>query len=126
MCRHELLRALAHTEAVIDFGDDDRESDINDDAMWALTPKIEQVKSEISVHLRDGKRGELVRDGVRIALAGPPNAGTQWNEAKWHATLNSTLHSLEYRKVLANECACGSACCDSESHRWHHQVSDNR
>lgn len=73
--REGLIHALAHTEAVIDFGDDDRESDINDDAMWALIPKIEKIKSEIVVHLKDGKKGELVREGIRIALAGPPNAG---------------------------------------------------
>jgi hypothetical protein len=36
-----LIRSLAHTEAVIDFGDDDRESDISDSAMWTLVPRIE-------------------------------------------------------------------------------------
>lgn len=38
--RQELVGCLAHTEAVIDFGDDDREDDVNDDAMWALTPRV--------------------------------------------------------------------------------------
>lgn len=73
--RHELIGCLAHTEAVIDFGDDDREDDVNDDAMWALTPRIRKLKEELEYHLDDGKRGEIVRDGIKIALAGPPNAG---------------------------------------------------
>ena len=73
--RQELLGCLAHTEAVIDFGDDDREDDVSDATMYALLPRVQSLKNELTVHLRDGRRGELVRDGVRIALAGPPNAG---------------------------------------------------
>lgn len=74
-----MIRGLAHTEAVIDFGDDDRESDISDDAMWSLVPRIDKLKKELETHLFDGKKGELVREGIRIALAGPPNAG-DWIE----------------------------------------------
>lgn len=73
--RQELLGCLAHTEAVIDFGDDDREDDVSDATMYALIPRVQILKDELMVHLRDGRRGEMVRDGVRIALAGPPNAG---------------------------------------------------
>ena len=69
------MSCLAHTEAVIDFGDDDREDDITDAAMTALVPKVRLLKEQLEVHLRDGRRGEIVREGVRIALAGPPNAG---------------------------------------------------
>lgn len=61
---------------MIDFGDDDREDDISDDALYALTPKVGALLSELERHLADGRRGEMVREGVRIALAGPPNAGT--------------------------------------------------
>jgi tRNA modification GTPase len=73
--RQELLGCLAHTEAVIDFGDDDREDDVSDSTMYALLPRVQILRDEVAIHLRDGRRGELVRDGVRIALAGPPNAG---------------------------------------------------
>jgi tRNA modification GTPase len=73
--RSELIRSLAHTEAVIDFGDDDRENDVNDDAMWSLVPRIQVLRDELDSHLRDGRRGEIVREGIRIALVGPPNAG---------------------------------------------------
>lgn len=73
--RDVLTKCLAHTEAVIDFGDDDREDDVNDSAMWALLPKVKALKEEVMVHLTDGRKGEMVREGIRIALAGPPNAG---------------------------------------------------
>lgn len=69
--REELLRCLAHTEAVIDFGDDDREDDINDDAMLVLIPRLEVMRRSMERHLRDGGKGEIIRDGVKIAIAGP-------------------------------------------------------
>ena len=73
--REELIRCLAHTEAVIDFGDDDRENDINDSAMWDLIPRIKELRFNFDSHLKDGKKGEIVREGIRISLTGIPNAG---------------------------------------------------
>ncbi len=73
--RQELVRCLAHSEAVIDFGDDDREDDVSDAALYALIPRVQSLLSELERHLLSGKKGELVREGVRIALVGPPNAG---------------------------------------------------
>jgi tRNA modification GTPase len=87
------MKCLAHCEAVIDFGDDDREDDVNDSVMWQLLPKVKALKKElgiyinnyrlivtnnfyyVEIHLNDGKKGELVREGIKIALIGPPNAG---------------------------------------------------
>lgn len=74
--RDELKGCLAHTEAVIDFGDDDRESDIDDSTMYVLTPRVSALRSELEYYLRDGRKGEIVRQGVRIALVGKPNAGS--------------------------------------------------
>ena len=73
--RQVLVKCLAHTEAVIDFGDDDREDDVSDSALMALLPTVNELRSEIEFHLKDGRRGELVREGVRVVLVGPPNAG---------------------------------------------------
>jgi tRNA modification GTPase len=73
--RQVLVKCLAHTEAVIDFGDDDREDDVDDSAFTALIPVVKELQDEIAGYLRDGRRGELVREGVRIVLVGPPNAG---------------------------------------------------
>ena len=73
--RKVLVKCLAHTEAVIDFGDDDREDDVDDEALHALMPLVRQLRNDIEFHLQDGGKGELVREGVRVALVGPPNAG---------------------------------------------------
>ena len=69
------MKCLAHTEAVIDFGDDDREDDINDDAMETLFPMVQNLRKELLHHLDDNRRGEIIREGVQIALVGQPNAG---------------------------------------------------
>ena len=69
------MSCLAHTEAVIDFGDDDRENDVDDATMWTLTPRVEILRAQLIAHLADGRKGEMVREGVRVVLAGPPNAG---------------------------------------------------
>ncbi len=66
-----LRRSLAHLEAVIDFPDE------------ALPPEIEgeigrdvaALAGEIRRHLADGHRGERLRDGIMVAILGPPNAG---------------------------------------------------
>lgn len=73
--REELKRCLAHTEAVIDFGDDERESDIDDSTMYSLVPRVRELRDELDGHLDDGRRGEIIREGLRIALVGKPNAG---------------------------------------------------
>lgn len=73
--RGELTKCLAHTEAVIDFGDDDREGDINDEAMVPLHPIIRNILNELRAHLSDGKRGEIIREGFQVAIVGNPNAG---------------------------------------------------
>ena len=66
-----LLRLLAHLEAAIDFPDED------------LPPEIEarvaadsaELAAEIEAHLADDRRGERLRDGIAVAILGPPNAG---------------------------------------------------
>ncbi|CAM9429370.1 unnamed protein product [Chrysoparadoxa australica] len=71
--RQELTTCLAHTEAVIDFGDD--EDDVEESAYTAILPKVEGIIVAMEKHLDDRKRGEIVRNGVSIAIVGPPNAG---------------------------------------------------
>ena len=96
------MGCLAHTEAVIDFGDDDRENDVTDAAMSALVPRVHTLRRELQRHLQDGRRGELVREGIRIALAGPPNAG----EAGWRLWLMLTL------AVTSDDDASTIICCE--------------
>lgn len=69
--RARLMRALAYAEAEIDFPDED----VPGDLIAKLGPEIERLESEIAAHLDDGRRGERLRDGVEVAIVGPPNAG---------------------------------------------------
>ena len=64
------LRTLAHLEAAIDFPDEDLPTGIAD----AVRAGITQLQAEIAVHL-DDRRGERLRQGLSIAIIGPPNAG---------------------------------------------------
>ena len=81
--RAQLISGLAHAEAVIDFGDDERlgEDDILDDDseqwnVWgAVGDNMIALSRSMKEHLRDERKGELIREGVKIAIVGPPNAG---------------------------------------------------
>ena len=66
-----ILRVLAHFEAVIDFPDEDLPEEVE----LEVRSKVSTLKGEIEEHLADGHRGERLRDGVRLAIVGPPNAG---------------------------------------------------
>jgi len=66
-----LTRILAHLEAAIDFPDEDLPPEIED----RIIGEIELLIAEIERHLADGHRGERLRDGIMVAIVGPPNAG---------------------------------------------------
>jgi tRNA modification GTPase len=66
-----LLRLLAHLEAAIDFPDEDLPPEI--EARVATDTQL--LAREIAAHLADGNCGERLRDGIAVAILGPPNAG---------------------------------------------------
>lgn len=70
--RASLLQALALLEAAIDFPDEDDAPD-NTDGLAYKT--IRTLRNEIEAALADDHIGERIRDGFRIAIVGPPNAG---------------------------------------------------
>ncbi|HAC58300.1 MAG TPA: tRNA uridine-5-carboxymethylaminomethyl(34) synthesis GTPase MnmE [Rhodobiaceae bacterium] len=69
--RARLVKALAYAEAEIDFPDEE----VPGDLLAKLGPEIHALASEIAAHLDDGRKGERLRDGVEVAIVGPPNAG---------------------------------------------------
>ena len=69
--RIELLRAQALVEAGLDFAD---EGDVAADIAVKADAIVAPLLVSISHHLAD-RRGERLRDGVRIVIAGPPNVG---------------------------------------------------
>ena len=70
--RQQCIAMLARVEAVIDFTDDDL---IESETYARVLPLAQQLAHEMRVHLDDGGRGERVREGVKVALVGSPNAG---------------------------------------------------
>ena len=70
--RRTLIEALALVEARIDFAD---EGDVPDDLVGPALASVTRLREEIAAAIADGRRGERLRDGIVIAIAGPPNAG---------------------------------------------------
>ena len=69
--RQRLLKVLANVEAKIDFPEDDLPDDILQDIHF----QTENIKDEIKKILNDQKVGERIREGFKIAIVGPTNAG---------------------------------------------------
>jgi tRNA modification GTPase len=70
--RRRLIEALALVEARIDFSD---EADVPEDLVVPALYAAQQLRDEIAAALADGGRGERLRDGLVVAIAGPTNAG---------------------------------------------------
>ena len=70
--RDALIEAMSLLEAEIDFSD---EEDVPEQLAENVTSRVRALRDEIAGHLDDGHRGEILRDGFRVVLAGPPNAG---------------------------------------------------
>ena len=69
--RKILLKMLSNLEAKIDFPDEDLPSNILNN----IKKDSQKVKLEIKKVLNDSKVGERVREGFKIAIIGPTNAG---------------------------------------------------
>ncbi len=69
--REELIKILADIEAKIDFPDED----IPENLYVNIKNKCEKIMKEIKATLDDNKAGEIIREGFKIAIIGPPNVG---------------------------------------------------
>jgi tRNA modification GTPase len=70
--RTRLITALALVEAIIDFPD---EGDVPHDLVAPALEIARELHAEIGVLLDDQRRGERLRDGPVVAIAGPVNVG---------------------------------------------------
>lgn len=70
--RLRLIEAMALAEAGIDFSD---EADVAADVAVRALNAARLLQQEIAALLAEGRRGERLRDGLVVAIAGPPNAG---------------------------------------------------
>ena len=69
--REEMLKTLAHVEAHIDFPDED----IAPDTMDQLVQRLVDGVSFMEQLLSNAREGRILREGIRAAIIGRPNAG---------------------------------------------------
>ncbi len=69
--REKLLKILSNVEAKIDFP----EEDLSNDIIKNIKNNSEKIRREIEKVLDDQKVGERIREGFKIAIIGPANAG---------------------------------------------------
>ena len=82
--REKLLKLLSFVEAKIDFP----EEDIPEENLTRIKLDSADVLNEINKILDDQKVGEIIREGFKIAIVGPTNAGK-----------SSLLNNLSNREV---------------------------
>ena len=70
--RAELTGVLALIEVMVDFPD---EGDTPEDTVRPILDKLDLIITELEDALGDRGIGEKIRDGFRVAIVGPPNAG---------------------------------------------------
>ena len=69
--RERLLKILSNIEAKIDFPDEE----LPDNILKNIHSETKSIKNEIDKILNDQKVGERIREGFKIAIIGPTNAG---------------------------------------------------
>ena len=82
--RDKLLKILSFVEAKIDFPDED----LPDENIKKIKKDSFNIMTEINKLLDDQKVGEIIREGFKIAIVGPSNAGK-----------SSLLNNLSNREV---------------------------
>ncbi|MGB3274022.1 MAG: tRNA uridine-5-carboxymethylaminomethyl(34) synthesis GTPase MnmE [Xanthobacteraceae bacterium] len=70
--RRQVIEASALIEAGIDFSD---EGDVPDDLIGPTRARIAALRDEIAAALAASAHSERLRNGLTVAIAGPPNAG---------------------------------------------------
>lgn len=69
--RNALVNVLSYVEAYVDFPDED----IPEDIVQQVENGVFKIIKEIEDHLSDNNVSERLRDGFRVVIAGPANAG---------------------------------------------------
>ncbi len=82
--REKLLKILSFVEAKIDFP----EEDLPEENLKKIKEDSSNILNEIKKILNDQKVGEIIREGFKIAIVGPTNAGK-----------SSLLNNLSNREV---------------------------
>lgn len=63
---------MATIEAFIDF---EESESLENDLLKQTTSNIERLYQDIRKHLNDGRKGEILRNGIKTVIVGEPNVG---------------------------------------------------
>jgi small GTP-binding protein len=73
--RTMLLYARGELEALIDFSEDQHFDESPVEFMASVSAQVGALTRQVELHLENASRGELLRNGISVALLGAPNAG---------------------------------------------------
>ena len=125
--REELISALAMCEAWIDFAEDEQ---IENDTLDRVYSMVEIVMEGMQAELARGASGQIVRNGLRVALIGAPNAGkssilNQLGNSSFCFSVCSAARSSNCQSSSWDHAGChrgdhglGRSTRDHRGHRW--------
>jgi small GTP-binding protein len=70
-----LLYARGELEALIDFSEDQHFDESPHELVASITKQVLTLKRQLQLHVQNASKGELLRNGISVALLGAPNAG---------------------------------------------------
>ncbi|KAL4914260.1 GTP-binding protein TrmE N-terminus-domain-containing protein [Aspergillus aurantiobrunneus] len=73
--RQQLLYARGELEALIDFSEDQHFDESSDELIISVASQVRALSRQITLHIQNASKGELMRSGIKVALLGAPNAG---------------------------------------------------
>lgn len=73
--RQQLLYARGELEALIDFSEDQHFDESTEELVSSVAGQVRDLQVQIGFHIQNASRGELLRNGIKVALLGAPNAG---------------------------------------------------
>lgn len=73
--RQKLISCIASVEAVIDFGEDDIEPGDVQRVLLDTQKHADLLRHEIQKHIDAAPKSEIIKEGIRVVLIGPPNVG---------------------------------------------------
>ena len=73
--RQQLLAARGELEALIDFSEDQHFDESPAQLCASVAEQVQRLRLQLRANIENALRGELLRNGINIALIGAPNAG---------------------------------------------------
>ena len=73
--RQQLLYARGELEALIDFAEDQQFDESPAQLCASVAGQVQNLLTRLKANIENASRGELLRNGINIALVGEPNAG---------------------------------------------------